>query len=476
MGKTGGIKLMEMNRRKIEIIFLAIVVLVALITISTLISAVQTKVAPPTSTPTLTPTFTATVTLTATVTPTHTPTSTLTPTFTFTPTRTATLTLTPTVTPLPSKTPTPFVFDQGVFERALVIEQVIPGVVNDLMVADDGSIWISSPYAIGRFAPNTYQFSQVNLRNPVIGLTKNGQGWVLPPEGTPLEVWNGESWLSYDETNSWLPPTGYGLPSPLETAFHYDQSGSLWITTEYDVRRLVGNQWRQFLPQEMGFDLPYLKTQSSGFRMTTSQISEVVWVGSCDFLDGNKIGGDGLRKYDGLRWSKTELPADPGCVTALTSDRFGYTWVGINNELWRFDERENSWQLFMPPDLSQDTYPGFSYGAVSALDAAPDGSVWVLYALCGSSGCENRQIRYRLQYGYWSPMRNENKLDPPLLLFDGNSTAWSFSPGEISRLEDNKFIPAANIHWIDADVDQWGSIWVLSGELNGQMILWRYTP
>ena len=448
----------------------------ALITISTLISAVQTKVAPPTSTPTNTLTFTPTVTL-------H-PNRHANPYANRYPYPYTNLYSHPYRHPdadphrnaYSLQTPTPFVFDQGPFERALVIEQVIPGIVNDLMVADDGSILISSPYAAGRFTPDTYQFSQVNLRNPVIGLTSNGQVWVLPPEGTPLETWNGENWSIFDETNSWLPPQGYGLPSPLENTFHRETSGNLWMTTAYDVRRLTGNQWRQYLPLEMGFNLPYRKTQSSGFRMTISQISDTVWVGNCNFSDGEVVSGDGLRVYDDVRWSETELPAPSGCVTALASDRFGYTWVGMDHQLWRFDEKENTWQLFTPPDLSQDTFSGFSHGAVSALDAAPDGSVWVLFELCGSSGCENRQIRYRLQYGYWSPVRDENKLDPPLLLFDGNSTAWSFSPGEISRLEDNQFVPAAKIDWIDAAVDSLGSLWVLSGELNGQMILWRYTP
>jgi hypothetical protein len=248
------------------------------------------------------------------------------------------------------------------------------------------------------------------------------------------------------------------------------------MTTAYDVRRLTGEQWRQYLPQEMGFELPYRKTQASGFRMAFSQVSEQVWVGSCNFLDGEPISGDGLRVYDGNKWSETALPTTPGCVTALAADRFGYTWVGIHNQLWRFDEEEKTWQEFTPPALSPDQYPGFSHGTVTALDAAPDGSVWVLFELCGGSGCENRQIRYRLQYGYWSPVRDENQLDPPLLLFDGNSTAWAFSPGVISRLEDNRFIPVAKIDWIDADVDSLGYLWVISGELNGQMILWRYTP
>ncbi len=464
------------NRQRIEFIFLAVVILVALVTIAILTSAIQTKLAPPTSTPTNTPTFTPTVTLTPTLTPTRTATPTLTPTHTFTPTRTATLTPTPTITPLPSRTPTPFVFDQGPFERALVIDQVIPGVVNDLMVADDGSIWITSPYAAGRFAPNTYQFSQVNLRNPVIGLTKDGRVWVLPPDGTPLETWDGQRWSQYDETNSWLPPQGYGLPSPLEPSFTWDSSHDQWMTTAYDVRRLSGSQWRQFLPVEMGFRLPYRKTQSSGFRLTHSQISDSVWVGNCNFADGESIGGDGLRRYDGTTWSESGLPATPGCVTALAADRFGYTWVGMENQLWRLDETENTWQPFTPPELSTAQYPGFTHGAVVALDAAPDGSVWVLFELCGSSGCENRQIRYRLQYGYWSPMREQNQLTPPLLLFDGNSTAWAFSPGVISRLEDNQFTPVAAIEWIDAAVDSLGYLWVLSGELNGQMVLWRYTP
>lgn len=466
----------QTTRKRIEMIFLAVVILFVLITISTLSSAIIIKNAPATFTPTQTRTPTATVTLTPTNTPTRTFTPTDTPTPTPTPTRTHTPTLTPSETPLPSNTPTPFVFDQGPFERALVIDQVIPGVINDFMVADDGSIWLSSPYAVGRFAPNTYEFTQLNLRDPVIGLTKDGRAWILPENGTPLTFWDGSRFTTYTETSSWIQPDGYGLPSPLEPTFNVDIQGKLWMTTTYDVRRFNGSQWRIYLPQEMGFALPYRKTQSTAFRLALSQISNTVWVGSCDFLNGNIIGGDGLRVSDGVIWRETELPLPNGCVTALTADRFGYLWVGMHNQLWRYDEREATWEEFVPPPLDPETYPDYSYGAVTDLTAAPDGSVWVLIKLCGASGCENLQLRYRLEYGLWSPMRQETLLSPPEILFDGNSTAWTFLPCEVYRLEDNHFEQVASIDWIEADVDSLGNVWLLSGEVNGQMILWRTQP
>jgi hypothetical protein len=65
-------------------------------------------------------------------------------------------------------------------------------------------------------------------------------------------------------------------------------------------------------------------------------------------------------------------------------------------------------------------------------------------------------------------------LEPPLYLFDQDSTLWAFSPGVINKLAEKTFRKQASMNWIAADVDSDGNIWVLTGELNGQMILWKY--
>ncbi len=464
------------NRKRIEWIFLGIIILFVLVTISTLSSAVNVISAPATATPTVTATHTATITLTPTVTPTRTATPTDTPTATPTSTRTHTPTLTASITPLPSQTPTPFIYDQGPFERALVINQIIPGVINDFMVSEDGSLWLTSPYAVGRFAPNTYEFTQINLRDAVIGLTRDGRSWILPETGTPLTTWDGSRFTTYGETSSWIQPDGYGLPSPLKSTFTFDSSNGLWMTTEYDVRRFNGSQWRIYLPQEMGFSLPYRKTQSTGFRLALSKISSTVWVGSCDFQDGKIVGGDGLRVSDGVIWSETDLPAPHGCVTALTTDPFGSLWVATHDQLWRYDETQNTWDEVLPPPLDEENDQDFSYGAVTNLTTAPDGSVWVLIEVCGASSCEDRRILYRLDDGVWSDVRQEVRFSPPELAFDANSTAWIFLPGEVYRLDNDQFTKVASIDWVEADVDSLGNVWLVSGEVNGEMDLWLYQP
>jgi hypothetical protein len=459
-----------------EIIFLSVVGAILIFSAGSLITAIAVQNAPPTATATATTTFTATRTVTASITPTLTATTTDTPTPTLTATRTATITLTPSDTPLPSRTPTPFIFDQGKFENATVFKQVIPGIINRLMVADNGSFWLASPYAVGVYNPNGSRFNQINLRDPVIGLTRNGLAWILPASGTPLSIWNGKTGSIYDETNAWLPPQGYGLPSPLKPALSTNDNGNLWMTTAYDVRRLDGSLWRIFLPQEMTISLPYRKTMATSFRTIHSQISDKTWVGSCDWSAGEPVGGDGLRVYMDNKWRKPDFPANDGCVTALATDRFGYLWVGIESRLWRYDENNDSWEEFNPPTLDKDQFSGFSYGAVKDLVDAPNGSVWVLYELCGAAGCDTRQIRYRIQYGSWLSVRESSQLYPPELLFDGNSTAWLLTPGEISRFDGFQFKPVASIDWIAADIDSFGNLWIMAGELNQEMILWRYEP
>lgn len=453
-------------KRKNEIIFLVTVTTVLLLSVIILISLFQQEPVQPepvgspssTATPEFTATRTATVTQTLTV--------------TASPTRTATITLTPTQTPLPSQTPTPFVFDQGVFEQMYVLEQVIPGVINRFMVADDDSFWLASPYAIGRYLPSVKQFTQINLRDPIIGLTSDGNAWILPKSGAPLSTWDGLVGRIYDETNSWLVPQGYGLPSPFSPAFSTNRSGDLWLTTAYDIRRLQGDQWRIFLPQEMTFDLPYRKTLSTSFVLSHSKIDDVSWVGSCNWSEEVVAGGDGLRVYQENKWQRTELPVTSGCVYALANDISGHLWVAIDKQLWRLDEGNDTWQQWKPPTLDPTRFTDFDYGNVRQLVASPDGSLWVTFGLCGFSGCDTNLVVYQVDGNKWN-LRLSDTLQPPALLFGANQTTWLLKPDQIFVLRDDEWDAVASIAWIGADIDTRGRLWLLSGELNGQMILWR---
>lgn len=462
--------------KKGEIIFLVVVGGILILSLSALVTTISVSNAPPTPTATITLSPTTTVTFTPTRMPTRTATPTYTSTTTFTPTRTNTITPTPSKTPIPSNTPTAFIFDQGVFERAFVMDQVIPGIINRLQVANDGSFWIASPYAVGRYEPDTKEFSQVNLRDPVIGLTLDGKAWILPQSGTPLQTWDGVSITSYDQTNSWLPPQGYGAPSPLDPSLSSDFENNIWLTTAYDVRRLRGDQWQIFLPQLMGIELPYRKTISTSFVVAHSQISNLTWVGSCNWLDRDRLDGDGVRQFDGQRWNEVEIPAEKGCVTAIASDKSGHTWVAMDGRLWRYGEQLDAWSEFTPPDLDPTKYIGFSHGAILDITIAPDDSAWILYELCGSPGCQTRQIRYRILNGLWTPIRDSSQISPPLLLFDGTSTAWLLEQYEISRLENSIFKPVSWIDWIEATTDTAGTVWVMNGDLNAEMIVWKYEP
>ena len=454
------------SRRKNEIIFLVVVISILLLSIVILVSLLTQSPSSPTTTATITPSATPQFTATRTATVTETPTASVTA------TRTATITSTPSQTPLPSQTPTQFVFDQGQFEQVYVLEQVIPGVINRFMVADDGSFWLASPYAIGRYLPANKQFTQINLRDAVIGITSDGIAWSLPKAGTPLSTWDGRVGRLYDETNAWLPPQGYGLPSLMAPDFSIDQNNDLWLTTAYDVRQLRGDQWRIFLPQEMTLDLPYLKTMSTSFVVSHSQIDLVSWAGSCNWSDGIVAGGDGIRIFKENSWQSTELPLESGCVHALANDPDGHLWVAIEKQLWRFDEIAKTWQQWKPPALDVRKFSDFDYGEVKQLIAAPDGSIWVTFGLCGFSGCDENLLVYQIIGNEWN-LRLSDILQPPTLLFGANQTTWLLKPDEILLLKDEKWDSMASIAWIGADVDSRGRLWLLSGELNGQLLLWR---
>ena len=266
-------------------------------------------------------------------------------------------------------------------------------------------------------------------------------------------------------------PAGSERP---EAAFSNDYQGNLWLTTDYDVRRLRGNQWQIFLPQYMGFELPNLKLESTSYLLANSKVSDRTWVGTCNWRENERLDGDGVRVYNGDTWSNVDLPALSGCVTAMVTDAGGYLWVGMDARLWRYDEQHDQWMEFIPPALDPDLYKGFSHGAVLDIAIAPNDSIWILYELCGKAGCQTRQVRYRIHNGLWAPIRESSQISPPLVLFDGQSTAWSFEPNQISQLKGSIFEPVAWMDWLEAATDKNGAVWVLSGELNARMILWKY--
>jgi len=148
----------------------------------------------------------------------------------------------------------------------------------------------------------------------------------------------------------------------------------------------------------------------------------------------------------------------------------------MDDQLWRFEPETDSWDAFDPPPLDKDKYPDFRHGAVLDITSSPDGSVWVLYELCGGAGCETRQVRYRILNGQWAPIRDSSQIRPPLFLIDGNNVAWSLMENEISRFENSTFQPVAWMDWLEATTDQVGTVWVLSGELNAEMVLWKFEP
>lgn len=462
--------------RKAEIIFLVIVGGILILSISALITTITVSNAAPTTTPTITQTFTATTTFTATPYPSRTITPTFTSTLTNTPTRTSTITPTPSNTPSPSKTPTAFIFDQGVFEKRFVINQIIPGIINRMTIDEAGNFWFASPYAVGKYDLVSEKFSQLNSRDPVIGLTEDGRAWLLPTTGSPLQSWDGKESKFYNNTNNWLVTRGYGLASPLPPTFSFDFNGDLWITTEYDVRRLRNDQWQIFIPQLLGFELPNISTISTSFLLTHSHSSALSWAGSCNWEGDKRLDGDGIRQFDGIEWEEINPPVAKGCVTAMAGGLEGYLWVGMDDQLWRYDPENEEWESFDPPPLEEEKYSGFRHGAILNITNSPDKSIWVLYELCGAAGCKTRQVRYRILDGMWAPIRESSQISPPLLLFDSKGSAWSFEENLISRFDNTTFVPVAWMDWDHAETDPKGNIWVMTGELNAEMVFWEFKP
>lgn len=414
------------------------------------------------------------------LTPSSTPTRTLTPTFTstntLTPTRTVTLTPLPSATGTPSLTPTAFTYDQGVFERRFFFKPLYYGKVNRLVAADDGNFWFDSNKAVGYFNPVSRKLTQIMISDPVMAILKEGKVWMFSPTGTSIQIWDGTNLVDFGADQGWLLGSGYGEPSPLPVQLSFDAAGNAWVTNWYDVRRLKENRWQIFTTAEMKIEIPYRKTFATSFMIAHSKKSTKTWLTACDWNGDAPLGGSGLRLFEGNTWSDVEIDLPAGCVTQMQTDRAGNLWLGLNGKLIRYNEDSAKLNVFNPPELDQQQFLGFSHGSVIEITPVDDGSLWVLFELCGSPGCGTRQVRYHLVKDEWQPEVLDSQVRAPLFLIDHENNPWSFQPGEISRFENGQFVPVARLDWVGADIAADGSLWVVTQDISGDLTLWQTQP
>lgn len=409
--------------------------------------------------PTRTPTITPTLTRTPRPTATLTPTPTITPTPTNTVVPADTFTPAPTLTPLPPSTG-PFTLVRG-FDA-----QLFPGLLTALSPLADGRFWLSGPNDAVLFDPTSGQAARVRFASPPLGVDSAGRAWELDATGSFVSAWDGQTWTAYAEGLGWTPL----MPPEEPLEFQTDDDGTVWLATAADLRRFDGARWRVFTPFEMGIELPWKAGVTTDLLLALGPDGSA-WAGSCDRTAAGPTGQGSLRRFKDNRWTDAALPAAPACVSALAAAPDGSLWVGLyGGTLWKFDAAAQTWleqsALPLPPDRT--TYADF---IDFPLDDA--GLPWPLIQVCTASGCGQQVARFRQSAnGGWESFGSSQQPPRQRLLFDRADTLWLVTPDQIGFFDaGGNFTPIEALTVRAAALDADGELW-LAAENEGQLGLW----
>lgn len=394
-----------------------------------------------------------------------TPAATLTPTATITPTPTVTIAPADTFTPAPSRTPLPP--STAPFELVRSFDaQLFPGRLTALTPLKDGRFWLSGPNDAVLFDPANGQASRARFATAPLGVDAYGRAWELDETGSYVSAWDGEKWTAYAEGSGWLP-----LAPPAEPLeFRSSADGAVWLVTAADLRRFDGSRWHVFTPVEMGIPLPWQAGYSTDLLLALGPDS--AWVGSCDRTSDGPTGQGSLRRFTENRWIDADLPDLPACVSALAAAPDGSLWVGLyGGTLWKFDATADKWleqsALPLPPDRTY--YADF-------LDFPLDnaGLPWPLAELCTASGCGQQVQRFQLAAGgAWQAVGPAQPLPQQRLFFSEQGTLWLVTPDQIGSLDAARnFTPIETLALLAAAQDADGRLWLVA-ENAGQLGLWK---
>lgn len=343
--------------------------------------------------------------------------------------------------------------------------QLFPGMLTSLTPLKDGRFWLSGPNDAVLFDPASGQAARARFTTAPLGVDTYGRAWELDESGSYVSAWDGERWTAYAEGAGWLPL----MPPAEPLAFRSTADGSVWLVTAADVRRFDGSRWRVFTPVEMGIPLPWQAGYSTNLLLALAPDS--AWVASCDRTATGPTGQGSLRRYQNNHWTDSGLPALPACVSAISAAPDGSLWVGLyGGTLWKYDASSQTWKqqsaLPLPPDRTV-------YADIIDLPLDDVGNPWPLAQLCTASGCGQQVMRFTLSAsGAWQAFGAAQPLSQQRLLFDRNGTLWLLTPDQVGSLDAGRnFTPIESLTVKAFALDAEGRLW-LAAENSGQLGLW----
>ncbi|MBI4752419.1 MAG: response regulator [Acidobacteria bacterium] len=272
----------------------------------------------------------------------------------------------------------------------------------------DGNLWLATDgLGVAR-----YHDGQLSFFSTTDGLTDNSiQSMVVDQEGN---LWIGAYRAGLNclhDGKFWLYTPKEGLLDETVWQIYPDSGVGVWICTQNGL-----NLWRDghLTPFPMGE-----KDQGAIVRCVARDRKGRLWVGTNETgLFEVKIRGD---KAEYLPFSAHPLPNRK--IRALCADTLGNLWIGTSNGLCCLSDQ--GWRVYTTND-------GLSVGSIMAIEADPNGGLWIATNGGGVNYFSNGTFKsYTSRTGLPSDVVFSTFIEPP-------GTVWITTNNGLVRLKNNQ--------------------------------------
>lgn len=358
----------------------------------------------------------------------------------------------------------------GSFRSVDNLDRLLPGTIRDLRIAPDGTVWLFSELGVASLSNGVWNVHFRDGAYYFVGFDWRGRPWLITGDGSAILVWDGIAWQCYCQDKGWekisLQPS-----VRLDYDLTPDSKGRIWITTMKDVRSFDGNRWRIYSLEDMGFEETEETADYDGFYIPVVYVDRQgrVWVGDCDY-QGEALVGQGVRWFDGNAWIGKDSTVNDGCVMDILSDSQGRVWLGLDQELWRFNPGEDEWTKIGTPNP-----PAGRFGWIQDLKFNQNGQLWLTTIGCGGASCDTYRLRYFLQDGEWNQIGDLGDYFDQGIFFDPDGGAWLMGDEILYQVRGKSLRQLRSLTILAADQDREGWIWLVA-EHQGRTYLWRQLP
>ena len=374
----------------------------------------------------------------------------------------------PAETPASTTTPTPMPGSLPEMFHLVALTDDVFGGIERLYGSPDGGLWAITGEGIARLEDGSWGLYLSEHTGKLAGIDGSGRVWVLGEDGSEISAWDGApspdgapsgdggAWTTYGADAGWVPFA--------ESWDYYasggqsDALGRLWFATSQDVRVFDGERWIVFSPADMGMGPPMDEELDVVFSIVILE-SGAVWVGECEWGGPGPFGGRGVRWFDGSAWHGADSPVASGCATEIAEDGAGNVWVGVEENLWRYDPASGAWAEFAPPEPPIDGRFGF----LNSLAVDPSGDPWPMIVICGGASCYGNIALYHVHDGAWTQIGGVAEYDLQWGPFFGaDGTPWVFWDGGVYRIAEDTPELMVPLYARSVVKDGSGQVWFLA--------------